>query len=456
VISVSAAMKRRLARGKQDLCTIIRIQRLDGTILGFTDNDRDIVYNDGDGAVTYLAAVGYLPRDASQASDMSVDNSEYDGIINSPSITEADLLAGLWDYAALRVSYIDRTDQGASRPITTITRVSTTATATVASTADLRTGDSLLISGATQSQYNGTKVITVTTPTHFTYTVSGSPATPATGSPVYQTQVGALRLPGWKLGQVTLRRGQFTAEIRGIMQAYSRTIGEYTQPGCRANLGDARCKVNLAGQDQGGNDLTVTGTLTGVSTDQMTLYDSGRAEAGPTGAIVIQSISKTNPGHITLTSGGGASFSNGEAVTLSAIAGGVDFPTLNAATFVRNLSGDVFDLAIDTSAFSGSYTPNSGRCTPLGGGSGFFDFGKITMTSGLANGYTTDVLSYVPGQWRLQLPFPYAVAPGDTYTMVAGCDKSLSTCHDRYANVRNMRAEPYLSGIDKIVQIGKQ
>jgi hypothetical protein len=63
----------------------------------------------------------------------------------------------------------------------TITR--STTTATVTSTAHgYTTGDKVNIRGAAQSEYNGDFTITVTGADTFTYTVSGSPATPATGT----------------------------------------------------------------------------------------------------------------------------------------------------------------------------------------------------------------------------------------------------------------------------------
>lgn len=65
---------------------------------------------------------------------------------------------------------------------TSITRSGATATVTVPSAVNWQTGTSVTVSGATQTEYNGTFVITVTDSTHFTFTVSGTPATPATGS----------------------------------------------------------------------------------------------------------------------------------------------------------------------------------------------------------------------------------------------------------------------------------
>jgi hypothetical protein len=64
---------------------------------------------------------------------------------------------------------------------TTITRSGSTATAT-ATAHGLLTGATVLISGAVQNEYNGKHVITVTGANTFTYTVSGTPVTPATGT----------------------------------------------------------------------------------------------------------------------------------------------------------------------------------------------------------------------------------------------------------------------------------
>lgn len=68
--------------------------------------------------------------------------------------------------------------------VSSITRSSQTATVTTASDHGLTTGDYVTITGATQAEYNITATVVVTSSTIFTYTVAGSPATPATGTPV--------------------------------------------------------------------------------------------------------------------------------------------------------------------------------------------------------------------------------------------------------------------------------
>lgn len=74
---------------------------------------------------------------------------------------------------------------------------------------------------------------------------------------------------GW-MGEVALNRGQFVAELRGLSQQLSQVIGELYSPLCRAQLGDARCKISLAA-------YTVTGTVT-AATSRLICEDSGRTE----------------------------------------------------------------------------------------------------------------------------------------------------------------------------------
>ena len=71
------------------------------------------------------------------------------------------------------------------------------------------------------------------------------------------TAMGVLPLKtGW-LGEVTLRGGQFVAEMRGLASRLQQMIGEVYTSLCRATLGDARCGVNLAA-------YSVTGAVTAV------------------------------------------------------------------------------------------------------------------------------------------------------------------------------------------------
>lgn len=50
------------------------------------------------------------------------------------------------------------------------------------------------------------------------------------------------------IGAVETRGGTLTAELRGIAAALERPVAEETSPECRAELGDARCRVAMAGR----------------------------------------------------------------------------------------------------------------------------------------------------------------------------------------------------------------
>lgn len=69
-----------------------------------------------------------------------------------------------------------------TQSVSSITRSGSTATATTGAAHGLATGDTVIIFDAVQTEYNGTRTVTVTGSTTFTYTVSGAPATPATGT----------------------------------------------------------------------------------------------------------------------------------------------------------------------------------------------------------------------------------------------------------------------------------
>ena len=83
---------------------------------------------------------------------------------------------------------------------------------------------------------------------------------------------------------------------------------------------------------------------------------------------------------------------------------------------------------------------------------GYFDFGKITFTSGNNNGLSMEVKTYTPGSLTLVFPMPYTVAAGNSFTIHAGCDKNFLTCIERFDNAVNFRGEPHVPGIDKMLE----
>lgn len=65
---------------------------------------------------------------------------------------------------------------------------------------------------------------------------------------------------GW-IGEVRPAGGTFVAELRGLLQKLAQSIGRTYQAACDADLGDARCGINLATFSRG----TVAGTVVSVT-----------------------------------------------------------------------------------------------------------------------------------------------------------------------------------------------
>lgn len=278
--SISTDLQTHYAGTSVTLARCLRLERVDGTVLGFTSLDHDLTF----GGTLYAAVRGIMGSDVSSGSALDVDNTETSGMLNSDNITDADLNAGLWDYCAFRLFELNYRD----------------------------------------------------------------------------LTMGSRKVRAGNLGQVSSDRAGFTAELVGLLQRYQTIIVELSSVGCRASLGDARCKINLSG-------YTITGAITSGGSG-LVLADSGRGEADD-----------------------------------------------------------------------------------------YFAYGVISMTSGANDGISREVKSFANtgGVINLQLPFPYAVAVADTYSMHAGCDKAKRTCIDKFDNVVNMRAEPDLQGRDRLVQVGR-
>ena len=75
-------------------------------------------------------------------------------------------------------------------------------------------------------------------------------------------------------------------------------------------------------------------------------------------------------------------------------------------------------------------------------GSGTFVLGTLTMTSGLNAGFSRLVSAWDGTVLSLQAPFPFAINVGETFTVTAGCNKSMAACTS-FANLVNFSGEPF-------------
>ncbi|MCC7173256.1 MAG: DUF2163 domain-containing protein [Planctomycetes bacterium] len=275
--TIGAALKAHLAGEVTTIATLWKVTRTDGAVYGFTDHDRALELD----GVTYEAASGMTASAVESSASLAVPNGEVEGVLDSSSLNEADLLAGKWDFARVDVFQVNYSDL---------------------------------------------------------------------------TQ-GTLKLRrGW-LGEIRTTRGGFTAELRGMMQALQQSIGRIVAPACDADVGDARCGVDLS------------------------------------------------------------TFPNGTVAT-----------TVTSAASQRVFTASALSQA-----------------------AGWFNGGKVLFSSGANDGVAMEVKTFAGGVVELVLPMPGAIAPGDAFTITAGCDKTLATCKAKFANAINFRGFPHLPGIDRMI-----
>jgi uncharacterized phage protein (TIGR02218 family) len=145
-----------------------RLARRDGIVLGFTSHDLDLVI----GGLTYRAAPGMVPSAIERGASLDADTVDLSGVLSSDAITAADLIAGRWDGALLRLFAVDWT------------------------------------------------------------------APDVDSVPLVRGTLGAVQMAG----------DQFEVELQGPTAALDAPVIETISPDCRAELGDARCRVDLAGR----------------------------------------------------------------------------------------------------------------------------------------------------------------------------------------------------------------
>jgi len=94
----SSGLNTHIQRGQTTLATLFKVTRRDGTVLGFTDHDVNIVLS----GVTYLSTSSYNRFNLNEGNDASAKTTELVGAIDSV-ITRADLTARLYDYAQIQL-----------------------------------------------------------------------------------------------------------------------------------------------------------------------------------------------------------------------------------------------------------------------------------------------------------------------------------------------------------------
>ncbi|GJD34205.1 DUF2163 domain-containing protein [Methylobacterium aerolatum] len=82
---------------------------------------------------------------------------------------------------------------------------------------------------------------------------------------------------------------------------------------------------------------------------------------------------------------------------------------------------------------------------------GWFSAGTLTWLTGRNAGAVQEVRTHLGRESALLdlwEPTALAMAPGDTFTIVAGCDRTFESCRGKFGNAANFRGFPHLPGSD--------
>ena len=112
----------------------------------------------------------------------------------------------------------------------------------------------------------------------------------------------------------------------------------------------------------------------------------------------------------------------------------------------KNLASSTFTLAV------GTVTTADERLLSVSGAEaytdGWFDRGLLTVLTGSAAGLIIEVKEHARVGIELWTTPSSQIMAGDTVRIVAGCDKSYSTCKSKFSNGTNFRGSPYIPGND--------
>lgn len=249
--------------------------------------------------------------------------------------------------------------------------------------------------------------------------------------------MGAAILSSGTLGQITISNGAYQVELRGFAQLMQQEQGDLYSPTCRALLGDSKCTLDLTA-------LTFNGTVASLGSSPNVWNDPSLTQVGPTVAYTDttgQKIPTISPGQIQVAPPNGGTFVS----NISVIDGGG-----KTLAQVGSSPGNNQYSVNASGLYTFDWTDNPGDeiFINYNYAVGYFSFGKVKWLTGQNAGFVMEVKAFSPGVVTLAMDMPYPIAIGDTYQIVAGCDKQIGTCSTRFNNIIHFRGEPYIPGPD--------
>lgn len=237
---VAAPLKAHYALGTTTVARCWKCTRADGQVFAFTSNTRALKVS----GVVYEPSSGMSPSAIDSRLDMSVANMEVAGFLDSASITEADVLGGLWDDAEVEVFEVNYTN----------------------------------------------------------------------------TDQGRLIVSYGRIGNISTTEAGFNTEIRGLAQFAQQPVGGYYTNNCTANLGDARCKVDVESMRVSGAVVTVA-TRAAFTTDLVAmddLYGAGLLAwvTGANAGAIVEVFDQDAAGNVDLAFAMPANVAAGDTFTI--------------------------------------------------------------------------------------------------------------------------------------------
>ena len=385
------------------LTTCWKITREDATVQGYTDHNKGLTVS----AQLYKASVGYVPSAIRATADLAVDNMEVMGILSDADIKEADLLAGLYDFAKVEVFTVDWDNVAGGIVQRLITG---------------RLGGVTVEDGQYKAELFGLS--------QQMQKGIGEVYAAACQADLGDSRCGIELLPADWVADTDYALGDEVSASSYDARRYVATV-----PGTSNDTeGEPTWDTTT------GNTTTEVESTVWAAT---TVYALGKA-VRPT-VDNGYAYECTTPG----TSGGsqptwptnvGATEADGTVVwTCRAY---VEWTCADARTKNFTVTG-----VTDTRIFTDSARTEANA---------EFDGGLVTWLTGNNAGYTMDCKKYTltspTTTIELHEPMPFTIQVGDTGTITQGCDKSATTCKNTFSNLVNFRGFPHVPGQQKLLQ----
>lgn len=387
--TISTNLKNSLSDSTVNLAVLVLITRLDGQVFAFTSWDVEISY----GGNTYLPAISMNPSSVKVNADLTTDQMDIIGAIDSVLITEDDIDAGRYDQAAVQVMRIN--------PFNTSWGVIIDLTGNLG---DISYGD-----GKFQANVDslGQK---------------------------FSQQIGDIITPVCRVRQL----GDAQCKVNIAAFQFAKTIS--------ANAGD---NLTLSFAD--------TVNPTGYFDFGMLRFKSIGAGGGLNHDINMEVKTSISNGDTIVTLNGsptggtfnliviiGSSVLETTNIAYNALASTVQ-TALEVAVGIGNMT-------VSGSA-GGPYTISPAGSlvgVPLS-----IEGDGTLLTGGTTTGISSDVSITTTGGTVmtvfLQEPMPFLVSIGDAFIAEAGCDRRAVTCRAKFNNLVNFHGEPYVPGNDYLL-----